>query len=78
MVEEFAAAVAPYHPWWHAVLTPDQQVYRWMQIREPIITWLADAAPFMGWPTPAAALDGLYELFTSRAAYDAVPPDLWI
>jgi hypothetical protein len=75
MVETAAAAISPNRPWWTTVLKPDEEVFRWMQIREPIVTWLADISPYMNWPSleVATSTASLRELFTGPLL-DAVVP----
>jgi len=74
LVFEMAEAIAPYRPWWHVELSPDAQVYRWMNMREPIVTFLADVSPFMGWVSLDDAFANLGDLLTGNL--DHVPPEL--
>ena len=78
LVEDVAATIAPFRPWWTAELTADQQVYRWQKMREPIVTWLADISPYMGWDSleTAVSTTELRRLFTDRNIGALVPIDL--
>lgn len=76
LVFEMAENIAPYRPWWHVDLKPDAQVWRWLQMREPIVTWMADVSPYMGWASLDDAFARLGDLFTGNL--DAVPPELKI
>lgn len=78
MVETAAAAISPNRPWWTTVLKPDEEVFRWLQLREPIVTWLADISPYMGWDSleTATGTAALRELFTGPLLDAAVPGPL--
>lgn len=80
-VFELAEDIAPYRPWYHVELKPDEQVMRYMSaptggqqsIRDALVTWLSDASPYMGWGSVQEAIDGLYELFTGRDVIQRIP-----
>lgn len=74
MVELVVESIAPARPWWHQELTPDEQVWRWLAIREPIMTWLWDVGPFLGFSSPDDVLRGLRDIFVRPLA--GVVPDV--
>lgn len=78
MVENSAAAIAPFRPWWSVTLKPDEEVFRYQQIREPIVTWLSDISPYMGWDSLEAAMTAgeLRRLFTGPELDTLVPVEL--
>lgn len=78
LVEDVAAGIAPFRPWWHAELKPDEEVYRWQKMREPIVTWLADISPYMGWGSlqEATSTTELRRLFTGRDIGRSIPIEL--
>lgn len=73
LVYEFAEDVSPVRPWYHVDLKPDEQVARWWAEREPIVTWLMEVAPFMGWRTLPEVFSNLRTLFTSPEVRQRVP-----
>lgn len=85
-VFELAEDIAPYRPWYHVELKPDEQVMRYMSapttgaqsIRDALVTWLSDASPYMGWSSVQEAIDGLYRLFTDPAVPRTVPAVLLV
>lgn len=77
LVLQLAVDIAPYRPWWHEELSPDAQVWRWQKMRGPIVEWLAEISPFMGWPDLEAAIGGLRDLFTGPIE-QAIPGELLI
>lgn len=77
MVEQVVEAIAPARPWWHKELTPDEQVWRWMAQREPIMTWLWDVGPYLGLSSPDDVLANLRTIFV-RPLVGIVPDVLRI
>jgi hypothetical protein len=77
LVFELVPAIAPYRPWWQSGMTPDQQLWRWMQQRDGIIEWLGMVAPSLGWQTLGDAIANLAQLFTGPIE-DRVPPEVLI
>lgn len=75
MVMRLTEHFAPMRPWWHAQLTPDQQVWRWMEIREEVLAWLMTAGAYMGWTDGEETLQKMAEIFTNEAAVDLIPAD---
>ncbi|MEY4763204.1 MAG: hypothetical protein RLZZ200_3061 [Pseudomonadota bacterium] len=77
-VEEIAATFAPFRPWWSAGLTFPQQVWRWSQVRDDIMSWLMEVGVHMGFESAADVLAHLEDVFTSPALEDMVPPSLLV
>lgn len=77
MVFRLTEHFAPVRPWWHAGLTPDQQLWRWITgPREEILTWLAAAGAAMGWTSMEEVLANVEQIFTSPAATDLIHPQI--
>ena len=75
MVMRLTKHFAPERPWWHAQLSPDEQVWRWMEIREEVLPWLMTAGAFMGWKDGDEVLKRMAEIFTDEGAVDKIPPE---
>lgn len=84
MVFELAEELAPVRPWWHADLTAEQKLWRYVGttpeegLRSIVMPWLEAAAVAMGAPEgDMLAAAGMVErIFTDPAATDLIPPAL--
>lgn len=74
LVEMLTAEIAPVRPWWTEELKPDEQLWRYMDVREEIMAWLMQAGALMGYTTADDVLAHLEELFTSERTVDVWPP----
>ena len=76
IVKELVNEFAPFRPWWSAQLTPDQQLFRYLEIRRPIITWLVEAGIYMGYQTFDELLKNLDKFWFGNLLIDMVPPEI--
>lgn len=70
--------LAPKHPWWFVELSPEQQLWRWMDIRDDIMSWLADVAGFLPAIKTVADLMGHLEDIFTEPIEQLVPPQLLV
>lgn len=78
LVMEATEELAPHGPWWHAELSSEQQLWRYLDIREDIIPWLVDVSDyFPEWRSVDDMLKGIEELATTRIE-DRVPGELLV
>jgi hypothetical protein len=73
MVLDLTEHLAPFRPWWHVDLTPDQKLWRYQESRVKFMPWLSTVMPYMGWESWDEALGELEDLFFSAKADAAVP-----
>jgi hypothetical protein len=76
LVEELLKEVAPEGPWWTKDLSTAEALWRWMEVREPIMTWLTAAAPYMGFDSYDKMMDNLEDFWMSPSLVDLVPPEI--
>jgi hypothetical protein len=76
LVEELTQTFAPMRPWYSPDLTPDEQLWRYLEQRDAIVGWLTDAGAAMLWSSWQETLTRLEELFTSPVVIDRLPMDL--
>lgn len=75
MVKDLAKHIAPVRPWWHVDLTPDQQVWRYLDIREEVMAWLMTTGAYMGFESGEDVLNNLEAIFTDEKIVDLVPAE---
>lgn len=73
-VEEFA----PAHPWYSKVLTANEKLARYMDVRPKIVEWLAEVGIAMGYKSWGELLKNLEVVFTGQLFNDMVPLDLQV
>lgn len=76
MVEEFVEELAPSRPWWSKKLSADEKLWRWMDVREEIVSWLVETGAWMGWQDYDEVMKRVDELWFSMAVVDIVPPEV--
>jgi hypothetical protein len=76
LVEEFLEEMAPKRPWWSEQLTPDQKLWRYMEVRDTFLPWLMDCAIWMGMKTFEEMLARLDEFWFGNLFEDMVPAQL--
>lgn len=76
LVNELLEELAPYRPWWSKKLSKDEALWRWEEVREPIVTWLVRAGIFMGFRTYGEVLDNLEDFWIGHLLVDMVPPEV--
>ena len=76
LVEELLKEVAAEGPWWSVNLSGAEKLYRWMEVREPIIGWLTAAAPYMGFGDYETMLEHLTDFWMTNSLVDLVPPEI--
>lgn len=74
-VQELTEFIAPVRPWWHRDLSPDEQVWRWLDVREPVMAWLMTTGAYMGFESGDAVMDNLAAIFTDERIVDLVPAE---
>lgn len=77
LVQIATETIAPHRPWWHAELSAEAQLYRYMEIRDDIISWLVDVSDYMPWQTTDDMLHGIEALATERIE-GIIPPALLV
>jgi len=76
LVFELLEEIAPVRPWWHAELSTEQQLWRWMTgPRDKIMPWLYDVAQFLGWDEDTL-LRNLRQLFTDERIVARIPAEM--
>jgi len=76
LVNELLEELAPFRPWWSKTLSRDEALWRWEEVREPIVTWLAQAGIFMGFQNYGEVLDNLEDFWFGPLLVDMVPPEV--
>lgn len=76
LVAELQKEIAPVRPWYTVDLSPDQQLWRWLDVRPVVLPWVMEAAAWMGAKTSKEALQMTARIFTDPAASDIIPPDV--
>jgi hypothetical protein len=74
IVREILEELAPSQPWYSQKLTTEEQLLRWLELRNTVLPWIYQAARYMG------ALEGLElayteAIFTTQEAEVLIPPD---
>lgn len=78
MVEELVDQIAPVRPWWSRQLSTEQMLWRWIDIRLPIMSWLTQVGLYCGWTTPELLLEHLEDVWLSMLPIDMVPMQIQI
>lgn len=76
MVFDLAKEFAPVRPWYHHDLSIDEQLWRWEEIRDPVVEWLMNVGVNLGYQSGDEVLDNLERIFTDETVVDLVPADI--
>ena len=76
LVEELTATFAPMRPWYAETLSPDEQLWRYLEQRDAIVGILTDMGAAMGYASWAETLQKLEIIFESPVVLDRLPMEL--
>jgi len=66
--------IAPVRPWWHTELSADEQIWRYLDIREDVMAWVMVAGVALGYESGDEVLANLEDIFTDERLVDAIDP----
>lgn len=78
LVQDLTREFAPVRPWWSEDLTSDQQMWRYLDIRDKVMPWLMQVGAYMGFKSGDEVLHGLEDIFTDESIVEKVPAEVVI
>lgn len=76
MVGDFLKELAPVRPFWTVPLGSEAALYRYMEIREKIVPWLAEAGAYMGFKSWSEVLANLPKFWFGHLLEDTTPTEV--
>ena len=76
IVDALLDEMAPFSPWWSQELTPDQKLWRYLEVRDEMLPWLVEVGIYMGLTTFGDLLDRLDDIWLSQLPLDVAPAGL--
>lgn len=80
MVRALVDVIAPSGPWWADTASPEEQVIRWLEMRDAAMSWLQAAEPYMQgiWEPSDGPGTRYKKLFLHPNPFALMPPELLV